>query len=857
MPTYYEVLGVQPNASEDDIKKAYRKRMLVFSPDKNQGNESVATIHFTALGIIKDILLDDKNRRQYNQYLNSLTYNTDFRALLPENFPNNKTCQRVLDFETTKKANAESQNRRNSALNVDAIVIQVQTHLNQSEQSEANLFSYFLTLNLVVLETPELSSSQFSLSDDKKQKYSIIKELVINFKNEKADNISSADNPLDFLNKVKKELKKKLKTAKTKNDDENIRFFTTSLDIVTTLRLSYGAKPKASFSFSKMWGFGSQPVASTEQSSIKSTPVHSSNPERTLISDDKQNTRTKPTIQKSGIYSQNWKTLKRDKNTNIAEERKQFLESSSIDDIQKYLCDDLELDILEQDIIRLLLNIYSNKLSSLHVEVQAQYINLATSKLAEYILSRQPDQIKSLIQHFISVNTRQYSLVKPLYKKLIENLEKKQKKWDERSSPHNRFRMNTSTQDSDEILSLASALSSIGYNVFSEDSDMTSFILKTIENVTITADNKENFKILEKQLSPAWLLQLANARKNQFMANEPALSKIIQHHKAKENVDALFADCVFNAIRSFKDSTENIQQIVNFIQDYVIGTTEASYSELQKSLDFAKLYIKLKNNTGDTELTYRTEEIQTIHAGLKKINDTTIKRAFLEKISATDFIQPFLLDLKKAQKSEQYTIKEKITHLCNDKDFLFQLHDAGVKKGASSQDIKTWKVVKQLLDIKFSRTFDEQNNGKNKRFNLNEANITEADWNSRFEKNYSSKYTWGFTSCLFGRSERIRHYCGGKGCFMSSPFRLLASWIWFGKPGTNDTKVHPEQLSDTSAAAAYQPVSTNDRNSGSFSENDSTTLFGKPVIPDSKATEENIIRSRSPSLTGGGMEDID
>jgi molecular chaperone DnaJ len=64
---YYEVLGVQKNASKDDIKKAYRRLAIQYHPDKNPGNKE-AEEKFKEATEAYEILSDDQKRQTYDQF---------------------------------------------------------------------------------------------------------------------------------------------------------------------------------------------------------------------------------------------------------------------------------------------------------------------------------------------------------------------------------------------------------------------------------------------------------------------------------------------------------------------------------------------------------------------------------------------------------------------------------------------------------------------------------------------------------------------------------------------------------------------------------------------------------------------
>jgi molecular chaperone DnaJ len=64
---YYEVLGVNRGASDEEIKKAYRKLAVKFHPDKNSGDKS-AEEKFKEIGEAYEALSDSQKRADYDQF---------------------------------------------------------------------------------------------------------------------------------------------------------------------------------------------------------------------------------------------------------------------------------------------------------------------------------------------------------------------------------------------------------------------------------------------------------------------------------------------------------------------------------------------------------------------------------------------------------------------------------------------------------------------------------------------------------------------------------------------------------------------------------------------------------------------
>ncbi len=64
---YYKILGVSKDATQEEIKKAYRRLALKYHPDRNQGNKE-AEERFKEINEAYAVLSDPEKRRQYDQF---------------------------------------------------------------------------------------------------------------------------------------------------------------------------------------------------------------------------------------------------------------------------------------------------------------------------------------------------------------------------------------------------------------------------------------------------------------------------------------------------------------------------------------------------------------------------------------------------------------------------------------------------------------------------------------------------------------------------------------------------------------------------------------------------------------------
>uniref|UniRef100_H3HCP1 J domain-containing protein n=1 Tax=Phytophthora ramorum TaxID=164328 RepID=H3HCP1_PHYRM len=65
---YYATLGIEKTATEEEIKRAYRKLAIRYHPDKNLDKKEEAEVKFKEIGEAYSVLSDVDKRRQYDRF---------------------------------------------------------------------------------------------------------------------------------------------------------------------------------------------------------------------------------------------------------------------------------------------------------------------------------------------------------------------------------------------------------------------------------------------------------------------------------------------------------------------------------------------------------------------------------------------------------------------------------------------------------------------------------------------------------------------------------------------------------------------------------------------------------------------
>jgi len=117
MKTHYDVLGLNKDATDQEIKKAYRKLAMKFHPDRNQNNPE-ATEKFQEISSAYQVLSDEDEKTKYDQELN---------------FVSEEAPATADSFEENLKENKDNNNYTYSEVNQFPMMFDITPHIFESE----------------------------------------------------------------------------------------------------------------------------------------------------------------------------------------------------------------------------------------------------------------------------------------------------------------------------------------------------------------------------------------------------------------------------------------------------------------------------------------------------------------------------------------------------------------------------------------------------------------------------------------------------------------------------------------------------------------------------------------------------
>ncbi len=67
--TFYDILKIAPDSSDEEVKKAYLELARIYHPDKNPGNRKIAALRFRMINEAYTTLKTPESRNHYNRLL--------------------------------------------------------------------------------------------------------------------------------------------------------------------------------------------------------------------------------------------------------------------------------------------------------------------------------------------------------------------------------------------------------------------------------------------------------------------------------------------------------------------------------------------------------------------------------------------------------------------------------------------------------------------------------------------------------------------------------------------------------------------------------------------------------------------